>query len=93
MLSCQPLLVAFRQIECECADNVLRHVVLHGEDIGQFAIEALRPQMSASRRIDQLPGDTYPVVGLPDTALQHIAHAQAPAHLLYVHVPALEGEG
>ena len=93
MLGREPLLIALRQVERERADNVLRHVVLHGEDVGQVAIETLRPQMSARGRVDELRGDPYPVAGLADAALQHVAHAEAPAHLLNVHVPALEGEG
>ena len=93
LLGREPLLVALRQVERERADNLLRHVVLHGEDVGQVAIETLRPQMSARGRVDKLCGDPYPVAGLADAALQHVAHAEVPAHLLNVHVPALEGEG
>ena len=48
----QPLPVAIGQVERQRADDLLRDVVLHGEDVGQVAVEALRPQVAArsSRR-------------------------------------------
>jgi hypothetical protein len=43
LLGRKPLLVALRQVECERVDNLLCDVVLHGKDVGQVAIEPLRP--------------------------------------------------
>ena len=93
MLGCKPLPITLGQIERERADNLLRHVVLNSEDIGQVPIETLGPQMPARSRVDELRGDPHPVAGFADAPFQHIAHAEALAHLLNVHVPALEGEG
>ena len=47
VLGRQPLPVALGQVERQRADDLLRHVVLHGEYVGQVAIEPLRPQMAA----------------------------------------------
>ena len=46
VLGREPLLIALCQIERQSVDNLLRNVVLHGKDIGQVAIETLRPEMS-----------------------------------------------
>lgn len=65
LLGREPLLVALWQVERQRVDNLLRNVVLYGKDIGQVAIEALRPQMSARGRVNKLRGDTYPVARCP----------------------------
>ena len=39
----QLLLLALSQVERQRADDLLRHVVLNGEDVGEVAVEALRP--------------------------------------------------
>src|SRR4249919_1305625 len=89
LLGCEPPLITLRQVERERADDVLRHVVLHGEDVGQVAIETLRPKMSARSYVDELRCNPHPVAGLADAALQYEAHAEPLAHLLNVHVSAL----
>src|SRR5262249_55362581 len=58
------------------AGNAPGDLVLDGKDIGQFAVVAIRPQMMASCRLDQLPGDADAIAGPPHAALEHVAHAQ-----------------
>lgn len=47
VLGRQPLTITLSQIERQRIDDLLRHVVLHGEYVGQVAIESLRPKMAA----------------------------------------------
>src|SRR5262249_35728716 len=52
-----------------------RDLVLKIEDVLQRAVEAVRPQMGAARRVDQLAGDTHPVTGSAHRAFEYIADA------------------
>ena len=45
----------------ELRDNRLRNLVLHSEDIIEGALVALRPDVVAGRRVDELRGDAYPL--------------------------------
>ena len=51
-------------------------LVLHREDIVDAAVVALRPQVSAARRIDQLGGNSDAVADFADAALEHVADAE-----------------
>ena len=63
------------------AGDRLRDLVLHREHIGEFAIIAVGPQVSAARRIDQLRGDPRPVAGTPDATFEDVTDAQSRAAL------------
>ena len=73
--------IAGVEIERERGDDLRRHVVLHGEDVGQVAVEPLGPEVAAGRRVDELGGDPDPIARLAHAALEHIAHAEALADL------------
>ena len=45
--------MALREVECERGDDVLGHVVLNSEDVGQVSVESLRPDMPASHGVNQ----------------------------------------
>ena len=62
------------------------------EDVGQFAVIAIGPDVVASRGVDQLGGDAHAVAALADAALQHVAHAEFAGDALYVDCLALVGE-
>ena len=64
VLARQSLLVFLRQVERQRADDVLRHVVLDSEDVGELAIETLCPKVPAGAGVDQLGGDADAVAGL-----------------------------
>ena len=49
--------------------------------------------MIASRRVDQLHGDPYLLVGFLHTPFQHVAHAHLFADVLHLHRLAFVGEG
>jgi Tetratricopeptide repeat len=92
-LACRTLaLVAFdcRQDRGRDAHGDL---VLHCKNIRQVAVVALRPQMPASRCLDQLHRDPHPIADLAHTAFEDIAHAEVAADLPYVDRLALVGEG
>ena len=71
----------------------MRDIVLDFEDIGEFAVVALGPEMPATRSIDQLSGDANPVAGLADAAFEREADAEFPAYLGNVERLALVDEG
>ena len=56
--------------------DALGDFVLNGEDLLQFLVEALRPDVIAICNIDQLSSDTNLVFGLPDTAFEHCRDAE-----------------
>jgi hypothetical protein len=66
------------------ADDLLRHVVLHGEYVGQIAIEPLRPKMASRGCVDKLGGDAHPVPRLAYAALKDMPHTKLRAHVLYM---------
>src|SRR5262245_23354129 len=72
--------------------NGLRHFLLHREDVLQHPVVALRPDVIAGQRVDQLAGDTDPVRRPADAALQYIANAEVPTDLPDVRRLALVGE-
>jgi hypothetical protein len=81
------------QLRRDRADDPRRHLILQLEDVGQLAVEPVRPQMRAGRRLDQLTGDAQPVVGLARASFEDVSHAELAADLPYVDRAALVGEG
>src|SRR5262245_40275392 len=75
-----------------CADDSLCQLPLQFKDVFQHTVIALRPNMIAGQRVDQLAGDTYPIGRLPYAAFQHVADAKFLADLLDVGRFALVGE-
>ena len=74
------------------ANDTARDLVLQFENVVEGAIEAVRPNVGAGRRIDQLTGDAHALPRIAHAPFQHVAHAQFPRHLPYTDRPALEGE-
>jgi hypothetical protein len=74
---------AFRGVELRLdgGHDGLRDLVLDGEDIGQRAIVALRPDMAAGGDRIELGGDSHAIARLADAALHDIAHAEFAADL------------
>jgi hypothetical protein len=50
----QPLLLPRRQRDRQRANDLLDHLVLGGEDVGEVAVEALGPEMPVVAGIDEL---------------------------------------
>ena len=86
--------VAFRQLKLagKLADDGFGDLVLDREDVFEFAVVALGPQVVAARRLDQLAGDAHPRAGLAHAALKDIADAELGADVLHLHRLALVGE-
>ena len=58
-----------------------------------LGVELIRPKMSARHRVNKLGVDPHARPALLRAPLQHVAHAELPADLLYVHRLAAIGEG
>ena len=43
LFGCQTATVALREVERQRGDDLTRHVVLHGENVGEVAVEPLGP--------------------------------------------------
>src|ERR1041385_2492430 len=56
-------------------------LVLRGENIGKFSVEAIRPDMAASGCLDQLGIDPHTAASAPCAALQHISDAEFSGNL------------
>jgi hypothetical protein len=87
--------VAFRGIKMrlDCADDMLRDIVLHGEQIFQHAVVAVRPDMLAGLGLDQLTGDADTPLRDAHTALEHVANAEIARDLAHVGRLVLVDEG
>ena len=60
--------VTRRELGLHRLDDACRDLVLHGEDVGGVAIEALRSHAKAGRHVGQLHGDTQARAGSADAA-------------------------
>ena len=72
-------------------DDLPDDFVLQREDVVNRSIVALRPEMLATQRVDELRIDANGVTLAPDTSLQHVTHAEILGHLLHLHGFALVG--
>ncbi len=68
-------------------------LVLDGENVGQFAVEGLRPEVAVVAGVNQLCGNPHPVAGLAHTAFQDVINLQFAGDLGDVEVLALVGKG
>src|SRR5215813_1254912 len=69
-----------------------RHLILQVKYVLQGAIEAVRPNVSASCRIDELPGESHTISCLAHTPLEHVTNAEFARDLFDVDGAALVGE-
>src|SRR5437763_17220487 len=74
------------------AGNASGDLVLDGKDVSQFAVVAIRPQMMASRCLDELCGDANAIAGASHTAFEHVAHAELAPDFADVNRRTLVGE-
>ena len=68
-------------------------LVLHRKEIGLIRVELIGPKVSARQRVNELGVDSHARPALLCATLQHVAHAELLADLLYVHRLAAIGEG
>ena len=54
-------------------------IVLDLENIGQIAVVAVAPEMSATFRVDELRGNAHALAGPADRAFEHGTHAELAA--------------
>jgi hypothetical protein len=91
-LPLQALVLGSVDVRLDTPDHALGNLVLDGEDIVERPVVALRPEVSAALRLDELPGDPDPVAALPHATLEDVADPKLAADLADVHVAALVGE-
>src|SRR5579862_252114 len=80
------------QLDFQRRYDLLRKFILHSENIGEIAIEAVSPDMSAAHGVDQLAGHAHPIAGLAHAAFQYVADTELAADLLHVDRLALVGK-
>ncbi len=80
------------ELHLERSGDGLRNLVLNREDVGQFAVIAFGPKMTAVGRGDQLRGDADASAGAPHAAFENVGHAQRIGDAANVLLLALEGE-
>ena len=75
-----------------CANDAGGDPILKLEYIGQFSVEAVRPNMVARASLDQLPGNAKHISCLANAAFQYIAYAKLASDLADVDGPPLVDE-
>src|SRR6202020_420483 len=80
------------QFDLERGDDLLRQLILNGEDVAEIAIESLGPDMAAGGRVDELGGDANAGAVFAHAAFQHVPHAKRPSDLGNGHRLSLEDE-
>ena len=68
-------------------------MILQLEEVRDFLLEAVGPEMRAGLRIDELRIYAHPVLVALDRTFEHIAHTKLLADFLGVGILPLEGEG
>jgi len=67
-------------MSCEDSDDGAGDLVLDSKHVFKFSVIALGPAMGASSRVDELRRDTHAISSSADTAFEHVAYAELPAH-------------
>ena len=76
--------------DCDC--HGLGNLVLQCENIGNFAIVTVGPDMFAGLGLNQLRGDADAVAGPAQAAFEDLTHTQFAPYLLQVDRATLVGE-
>ena len=77
----------------ECCDDPRGQLGLHGEDVLEAAVVALRPAVRAGLGLDQLGGDAQPVADPARAAFDHVAGPELGADGAHVARVVVVGEG
>ena len=75
-------LVPAGKIDRQGGNDLIDHLILGSEYVGQFAIEAVGPHVSATLGIDQLRCDAHAIAGFANAALQNETDSKFAANLL-----------
>ena len=70
---------AFRRctdVDLQGSEDLGRHVVLHGKDVGQRAVVGFRPEVRAICDVDQLSGNAHPLARFAHRAFESRAHIE-----------------
>jgi len=84
---------SLKQFRFNGGDHLLGDFILQSENIGQFAVVAIRPDMVARGGVNELRRDTHAVAALADTAFQDVTHAELTRSSFHIDGLALVGEG
>src|SRR5882672_351322 len=82
-----------QQVNLQRRYHGARDLVLHFEDISEFAIERLGPKVLAGIRANELCSDSQFVARLADTAFEYVRDTQLRSNRLELFGPSLEVEG
>jgi len=85
-------LLALGQDHAQRRGDLGGDLVLQGEDIGELAVEAVRPELIAVLGLDQLDAHAQAVAGPPHAALEDRADAERTTDRAHILAAPLEGE-
>jgi len=71
----RPVDLGLMKLGLDCPDDATGDLILQFENVVQRTVEPVCPDMSAGRRVDQLPCDALPLSGLT-LPFEHVAHSQ-----------------
>src|SRR5262245_546671 len=77
------------QLRRDSADDTDSHLVLQIENVFEWSLESVCPQMRPGRGINELSADPDSAPGFADAAFKDIANPQLTTDLLHVHGPTL----
>ena len=74
------------------SNYLLGQLILQVKDVFECAVKSIRPQMGASRYIDELSGDAKAASRLAHAAFEHVSNTKLPPNLFDVDSLAFVGE-
>lgn len=76
----------------QCHD-ALRYLILNSEDVVEWSVVTLRPQVAAGRTLHELGRDSYPLAGSLQAALEDVPNAKLACDLPDIGGLVFVGEG
>ena len=92
MASAQRFVLGGGEIQFQPVGNSSRNLILDRENIVELAVVSLRPQMVAVGSVDQLRGNSHPLVRSANAAFQHRCDVELPANFGDAQLLAFESE-
>ena len=76
---------ALGELDLQGHGDRLCDFILNLEDVGDVPVVTLGPKVGTRPTVHQLRGDAHAVSRTPNTAFEHMAHAEVPRNYLYAH--------
>ena len=82
-----------QQVGLDSRGDIAGDVVLHGEDVAEPSVVALRPVMRSRDGVDQLGADAQPIAVAAHAAFEHVTDAELARNLAHIDCAVLVDEG